>query len=69
MTGPIYFPSSPPLAFTRCRLQKRTMAIAAASVHSWYSGVIVGTGTPAPDLIYRSIRRVCFSACLFPLQD
>eukprot|EP00956_Cyclotella_meneghiniana_P034610 scaffold106731_cov56-Cyclotella_meneghiniana.AAC.1 len=31
MTGPIYFPSSPPLAFSRCRLQKQTMAIAAAS--------------------------------------
>eukprot|EP00956_Cyclotella_meneghiniana_P018985 scaffold32155_cov51-Cyclotella_meneghiniana.AAC.2 len=62
MTGPIYFPSSPPLAFTRCRLQKRTMAIAAASVPSWYSGVIVGTVTPAIDLLYSSIRRIFFSA-------
>ena len=30
----IYFSSSPPLAFTRCRLQKRTLAIAASSVPS-----------------------------------
>eukprot|EP00956_Cyclotella_meneghiniana_P007639 scaffold10249_cov59-Cyclotella_meneghiniana.AAC.8 len=68
MTGPIYFPSSPPLAFTRCRLQKRIMAIAAASVPSWYSDMKVGRDTPAPDLIYRSIRCICFSGCPFPLQ-
>eukprot|EP00956_Cyclotella_meneghiniana_P036483 scaffold126207_cov61-Cyclotella_meneghiniana.AAC.2 len=62
MTGPIYFSLSPPLAFTRFRPQKRTMAIAAASVPSWYSGAIVGIVTPANDLFYRPIRCICFSA-------
>eukprot|EP00956_Cyclotella_meneghiniana_P018832 scaffold31709_cov41-Cyclotella_meneghiniana.AAC.22 len=33
------------------------MAIAAASVPSCYSDTKVGRDTPAPDLIYRSIRR------------